>query len=344
MTTQRHARATRLAGFTLVEILVVIVIIGLLAGLTTTVVVGARRTVNNSIISTQMAQLSMALDEYKNRYGEYPPDLSDSDAVTRHLRKRWPRYRVDYDTFINHVTLGCDLSSQQWGKSDTLTSIDEVGSGKHEWQIKSYVSSLIFWLGGLPDENGVPSGFYASPKAPLGITAEGTPLRRPGRAKREKPLFTFERKFLGAYASSPDYDGDLPAYYPIDLDDLEGNTKSYIPAYCQGGYPIVYFRPTPNSPYGNALKKFYLADDGNLNFVSCATPYMRNFDNGTWYEEKRFQLIHPGADGMFGSNEQDSPRPGSPATQPKYNLTPEDADNLANFVERGTLESEYVED
>ena len=61
----------------------------------------------------------------------------------------------------------------------------------------------------------------------------------------------------------------------------------------------------------------------------------------TWYEERRFQLIHPGADGYFGHLEVDGGRAGLPLTQPKANCDVEDSDNVANFLENGTLESDY---
>lgn len=341
MTTNRLNSAKRLAGFTLVEILIVIVIIGLLAGMTTTVVVSARRSVNNSVISTQMAQLSMALDEYKNKFGEYPPDLSDEVSVMRHIKKRWPRYNVTYRQFLDHIQYGCRLSSS---RLDTVTSLDEL-DGQYVWNCKAYISSLVFWLGGLPDQHGVPSGFYASPKYPLGISANDKPIGRPGRAKKEKPFYSFEKKYLGAYGSG-DYDGMNNYYYKIEdnssLWDGSIGAYVYIPAYCQGDFPLLYFRPTVTSPYTD--KRFFLSQSAGANDnVSCAVPYAQ--DASSWYEEKRFQLIHPGDDGLFGNDLYVNPRIVVKAnrnnTLSNDPITLEDADNLTNFIESGTLESLY---
>ena len=342
MTSNRQMRASRGAGFTLVEMLVVIVIIGMLAGLTTTVLVSARRSVRNSVVASEEAQLSMALDEYKNRYGEYPPDLSDDEAVLRHIKKRWPRYNVTLETFRNHIEIGCRISSGSYNGPINDGNLN----GQHVWNPKSYISSLVFWLGGLPDANGIPSGFYANPKAPLGIDANGRYINW-RRAAREKPLFSFDRKSLAAVQIS-NVDGYDVAYVVEDdslLWDDGISAYVYAPAICQGDLPILYFKPSYNSGYQN--KGLYFADDINdVATMSYATPYARDVNNGVWYEERRFQLIHPGADALFGVPYSDPNGRGvditlPKGTQPKTNCYIEDDDNIVNFAENGVLVGEY---
>lgn len=337
MTTYRRKSANRGAGFTLVEILVVIVIIGLLAGMTTTVLVGARRSARGSVVAAQMSQLSTALDEYKNRYGEYPPDFSDPTAVERHLKKRWPRYSVDYNTFLDQVKLGCRMSSAVVPtKALDGRQIWDVGSG-------GYLSALIFWLGGLPDADGKPSGFYANPKAPLGYYADGTTIRV-SKALRDKPLYDFALKNVGSFLAGGS--GSNVYYYRADGDacyDNSLNAYVYIPAFVQANLPIVYFRPTANSSYENMGARFAEttnSDDG----VAVARPYARTRDGNvyTFYETKRFQLVHPGVDGYFGPDENTESRGGIPVLAGKENLYLEDADNIVNFATNGTLESEYA--
>ena len=361
MTTNRK-RANRGAGFTLVEILVVIVIIGLLAGISSTVLISARNSARGAVVATQMAQLSMALDEYKNQFGEYPPDFSDQEAVVRHVKKRWPRYNLpgatvadQYNEFMSHVQYGCKVSS---GSIAEPTGLDDL-DGQHVWNLQNYVSSLVFWLGGLPDYDGKPSGFYANPKAPLGVGYNSAdvlvPLALPLKARREAPLFDFELKNVGTYLSAP-YDGSVVCYPVEDADDLwdaSANAFVYVPAFEQGDLPIVYFRPSPNSPYGapngSSCKTFYLADSDAVDSATLtrAVPYARNYDaNGklVWHEEKRFQMVHPGVDGAFGPDENlDGPREGVPTTAPENLVYMEDEDNIVNFAENGTLVSECEE-
>lgn len=354
MTTYRRNYASQRAGFTLVEILVVIVIIGLLAGMTTTVVVSARRSVNASVISSQEAQLSIALDEYKNRYGEYPPDFSDTEAVVRHVKKRWPRMDLGSGTtdqlfanFMIMVREGCALSSGGYVSGDSAlssaSSLDQPDSGtnfRHVWDFANHASALIFWLGGLPNSDGVPCGFYASPKYPLGINySKNEAIARPERAKREKPLFLFDKKSIGALAVV-DFNGTSACY--VDSAILKSNdvVKRYMPVYLQGGYPVLYFRPTSASSYLDKGFAFADSDDPTSATLSFAVPYARTMNNGApeWYEESRFQLVHPGADGLFGDGV--SPR----VLQPKNgSISLADDDNVTNFVDSGTLVSEYQE-
>lgn len=96
----------RLRGFTLVEMLVVIAIIGVLAAILVPtlyrVVIKARQ----NRIAQELNQLHLAIEAYKQKFGDYPPDfttltsLNDFNVVpgaqphlvVRHIRKAFPRH------------------------------------------------------------------------------------------------------------------------------------------------------------------------------------------------------------------------------------------------------------
>ncbi|MEX0936929.1 MAG: prepilin-type N-terminal cleavage/methylation domain-containing protein [Pirellulales bacterium] len=101
----KHARRGKAsAGFTLVELLVVIVIIGILAALITVVAANAVARANETAIKVELDNLANSFMEYKNRYGAYPPNVQylaltgpqsqERDGnFQRHLRKAFPRHR-----------------------------------------------------------------------------------------------------------------------------------------------------------------------------------------------------------------------------------------------------------
>ena len=64
------------AGFTLVELLTVVLIIGMLTALISSAAIMARAAVRKSVDKTEVTQLAMALEKYKTEYGEYPPDFA----------------------------------------------------------------------------------------------------------------------------------------------------------------------------------------------------------------------------------------------------------------------------
>lgn len=142
----RHGRAcarnTLRAGFTLVELLVVIAIIGVLAGLITAAAWRARIHAKDFIITSDLKQLEMACQAYKEKFGEYPPGGVGSAAVNRHLRKAFPRVQIDVSGASNIV---------------------------------SPFLALPFWLGGMWDDtNKRFIGFSADPSNPFDPT---TPSR-----------------------------------------------------------------------------------------------------------------------------------------------------------------------
>lgn len=287
-------------GFTLLEMLVVVLIIALLAGLATLVFRTALTGTKDSIIKAQMGQLALALDNYKIKVGEYPPDdYTDTEAMRHHIHVRWPRmnYRRDF-----LVGLGIDDLNGD-GLIDNVDAVLSKAYGSMATAATaSFAGSLVFWMGGLPDANGKPNGFYKSPSDPLGLDTANTP------DQREEIFYSF------------------PADSII--------TNFGVPAFCLRECPILYFR---------AQNGDYTGKSWTWEGFGIATPY--GFSDGSWEEPKRFQLIHPGQDGVFGSSGVFDNSATPPLYLPrlidtKSNISAEDHDNITNFSSGTTLDSD----
>ncbi|MGQ9915583.1 MAG: type II secretion system protein, partial [Thermogutta sp.] len=297
-------------GFTLVEMLTVIVIIGILAGLISAAAIYARARAREAAIYTQIKQLEASLMQYKNEYGEFPPDFSGPDrkfAIERHIRRRWPRFTIHPSVGSSPTPLYDTLKIRLQNEYNIdLDSLDAR-------------SALVFWLGGLPDIKPEQDPFLPlrAVYKPVGFHAdEANPIQR-GEPRTGK-FYEFDPTEIEW--SGP---GNPPLISLIAFVPDTHIASDQIPC-------IVYFRSDRASDGSRTY-----ATKANLLTVGCV-PY-RVSTNENWRNPDSFQLIHPGLDGDYGG-----PRQVNPGTWPVsdngVNFTQGDYDNITNFAPK--LESE----
>ncbi len=91
---QRHPHR----GFTLVELLVVIVIIAMLAALLVPAVMVAMGRAKQARIKSEIDMLHMAVMKYKSEFGAIPPSGNLNGEVLKHFRRLFPRTEMTYYT------------------------------------------------------------------------------------------------------------------------------------------------------------------------------------------------------------------------------------------------------
>ena len=227
-----------LSGFTLIEMLTVVAIIGILVGLVAAAAVTARNAAKRATIKMDLSQLEMACQQYKAKFGEYPPDFADVTTTTgqaiilRHLAKAFPRYQTGISTGTatgDWAGFVADVSSG-WGLP--LNSTDST-------YLLSPATALTFWLGGCPQW--------------LNTT---TPLTYPpsNAAMPVQGFIGFSANPLNPFDNSP---SRISPFYDFSLTSLDWSqgTRSGTPvvagglmAWSSGAcdktrlFPLVYFR------------------------------------------------------------------------------------------------------
>lgn len=325
-------------GFTLVELLVVIIIISMLAGMMAVALPAALKAAKRMTICSEIQQLSMSLENYKTDCGDYPPDCAYIDyigsdtacvkardqarnEVVRHFRKRFPRYRPG----ANGGT-----GSTQW---DILCDDVRKGPGALELAYLNPSSALAFFLGGLPDGDGKPSGFSANPSNPF--AAGGS---------RTTPFFELDESRYKI-----DTITKLPQYFPKHIKN-PGNSSE--------GVPYVYFRGRSNA-YGPrtfqelhsnnandrvAVPRYPLIPNANIGIclpygqTQVLTTSPKDTTNIDWYAGGKIQIIAAGLDGQFGTTSSSFNPTSNPLDAYRYfnpdgnNLDPSEDDNLSSFT------------
>lgn len=259
-------------GFTLIEVLLVIIVISILAALLLPALSSARTRVRQTEVRAEISQLENAIGAFKNRFGIDPPsqialweDPSTNNgwnsgspsalanASRALIRQMWPQFDFTATNDLN-------------GDGDTNDGPFFLGQGE----------CLVFFLGGLPTTTTTGgtnsysvSGFSKNPAYPF--TRGGT---------REGPFYEFKANRFTDLAGSA-------IGFPEYLDSIPGQTT-----------PFLYFSSYDGSGYREQVTGVNPEFTGSPNLTLA---YRQGADvSAQPFKSKSVQIISPGPDRRFG--------------------------------------------
>ncbi|MBW3598286.1 MAG: prepilin-type N-terminal cleavage/methylation domain-containing protein [Planctomycetes bacterium] len=340
-------------GFTLVEMLVVIVIIGLLAAILIPAIYAAVTNAREAAISAEITQLEMAVESYKNANNDYPPNFYEDYTNTpwtqtvlfRHLR-RVSRSAGEVMTSWDNAANGNPL----------LGTADPSATTTPKTQIDA-AESLVFWLGGLSKSATSPLTGGNCPLIPVTTTSVSSRVM----IERDNSYFEFREDRL------TDLDGDgLPEYIPpqgpnVPYVYFDGRSYDNLPDVVPSGSP-------DGIPDDDRYAQYPALTDtaGLASQFGRVRPYVVGTNAGgypVYANDGKFQILCAGMDGLYGnpgtsefSNPLDrktyltefsqgqaqfdlSATPGITGAGRAINYVREDFDNIANFS-GGVLEDQ----
>jgi len=276
------------SGFTLIELMVAIAIIGILIAFLIPTIGGAINSVRVAEVQTEIASLEKAITDFKTVFGVEPPSKitlyetgADWDAASKAVfRQMFPQY-----DFADHDING------DGDANDGPFNLDGA-------------ECLLFFLGG----NGVTNptsqlaqGFSKNPTNPF---ASG--------GNRIGPFHEFVAARYRTPAADPDNDG-VPGY----LDSLPGQTTPFVYLSSNNGRGYAF-------PQSGSLDDLDLYGDNNARNPTSA--YYQDASTNNPWKPKSFQIISPGFDGKHGSFGQYDPNSADtllsgPRTDERDNIT-----------------------
>ena len=324
-------------GFTLIELVAVILVLAILAGL---VMVGGRaalrffRGVNDKATIDNIAK---ALELYKNKYGEYPPDGTDMAAVRKHLLKRDPS-----------LTKPANI-----GKVDELIRRLAV--------ITNRGSLLTYWLCGenwvedpFPNESEENPNFQKGKSEFIDLSPGFSSFSEIGTARTGVNYSIVGNALCNAKgypvvyfrANKTAKDGVIRWYHipGTDIADSENyesieyeNGESFYNELGDGEEDFPWNTPYADRTLDLGRVLFYFqalrARIGNQRHLLGLHPYRysTNHAGELWYAPDTYQLILPGEDGLY------VPDPDDPTTAKA------EMDNVTNFCAGATRAEEDFE-
>lgn len=315
------------------ELLVVMAILGILAGLLAWGVNAARVAILKRAQAFEVQSIASAVEAYRTKYGDYPPDGSSWPVMEAHLRKAFPNILVSELALLNPA-----LSQQNGlirndndltGSHPHLARYVSTSPGLRSGRVFDAAEALVFFLG----------GFSSDPQRP--ITGPGGPLKQVGNSyiyntQRENAFFEFK---IGRLTLDPNTGAstDETVYSEGVPNDLMPVYVGNGPTYQQLGVPIIYFDSRTYQIAGATVNdssyyfNFYspgLVDTRNVqgSTRNCARPFLsmdldaNKGNNALRYaNDKTFQVMNGGYDRIYGC--QSVKNVAAPESKPAFLFT-----------------------
>jgi type II secretory pathway pseudopilin PulG len=316
-----------------VELLIVMAILGILAGLLAWGVNAARVAILKRAQAFEVQSIASAVEAYRTKYGDYPPDGSSWPVMEAHLRKAFPNILVSELALLNpalstangYIRNDNDLTESHPHLARYISTSPGLRSGR----VFDAAEALVFFLG----------GFSSDPQRP--ITGPGGPLKQVGNSyiyntQRENAFFEFKigrltlNRNTGASNDETVYSEGVP-------DDLMPVYVGNGPTYEQLGVPIIYFDSRTYQIGGATVNdssyyfNFYspgLVDTRNVqgSTRNCARPFLsmdldpNKGNNALRYaNDKTFQIMNGGYDRIYGC--QSVKNVAAPESKPAFLFT-----------------------
>jgi type II secretory pathway pseudopilin PulG len=252
-----------------VELLVVIVILAMLASLVTVAGSRAMTAARNAAIKAEIDMLHMALMNYKNEYGSFPPAIATivangTDPASKHLQRLFPRLvsgsaaavQASYLPYLNN--------------NSTFPAAAGISPD----------TALVAWLYGFNDDPTAPvlstNGF---------ITKTGGTIAVSGTASVRQKLFNFDTSRISAFQYLPSGKKSSPfIYIPSFQYKLLPYITTTLPTY--GAHRLPTAPPATNTVADFAYATLFAASTA----VDFANP-------------DTFQILCAGRDEVFGNDD-----------------------------------------
>ncbi len=298
------------SGFTLVEVLTVIVIIGILMAIAVPAIFSAIGTAKSGKMRLEVGALEDAVNQYEQKYGDFPPDFSSWVVIERHYRKIFPRIsplELNRLRRLTDVDPSNDLDiapPSPWPNHDP-TALDR--------------GEVLAWTLG---------GYSSNPLFPF--TGEGGPLEQIAvnatqevfqiNIDRDNKLFDFDPAGLDFSDVNPAVAVSVSNRYVSGDSDLFLSYAAH-----SDGAPFVYFDSRTYAYFDPTVADFNGYGSSSFGLVrpyysdqAVANPSGASYATlaealGAWQFLKpdTFQIIGPGVDGNFGTTASIPPS-GSP--------------------------------
>jgi prepilin-type N-terminal cleavage/methylation domain-containing protein len=333
-----RTQSIRRPAFTLVEMLVVISIIGILAGLITAGAMSAIKKARVTTITTELSQMDMAAKSCRDQFGAFPPDGSIPKNYNDDPNTGIPGIPDDFERFFRRAFPRADLQSELLKLKNNLMvpNINFYGPPDNY----NPQTAMVFWLGGMPedlyDQNRITNKLSLNPKSRL-IGFSKNPLcpLSDNSTSRIGPFYDFQSsRFKDPMPDPKDLSKSLTFFRAI-LPPVNTPTDR----------PYTYFRAESSQRYQEYV--YFIPDPPNLPTpvlkidVSGAKPYW-NVQSKGFLNPSSCQILCAGLDGEFGACHafptgtwQNKPVFYDTSDEPNtYN--PANLDDQANFLQ-GTL-------